>query len=107
MYVRSNFTESQYARVTGDQIARAIKAPFVSVSTWNGDTAAKQALDLNGSSSVTLNDHDRYAFGLNDFTIEARVSQDTFSGAYSEFHFLGRVMEVITSCFLMIHPQTD
>ena len=36
---------------------------FVSVSTWNGDIPTKQALDLNGSQFVQVDDHDRFAFG--------------------------------------------
>ena len=77
----------------------------MSVSTWNGDTAAKQALDLNGSSSVTLNDHDRYAFRLNDFSFEGWVNFDAFGANHLEHSLFHKKMEAITMHFHMIQFQ--
>ena len=44
------------------------------MTTWDGDIASKQALDLSGSAYVSINDHDRYAFGTDDFTFEGWVN---------------------------------
>ena len=60
------------------------------MTTWDGDIASKQALDLNGSAYVSINDHDRYAFGTDDFTFEGWVSQDVFTGTYSRAPFIGQ-----------------
>ena len=88
MYVRSNYNNSEYGKVSNSSVpAQTNKGPFVSVTTWDGDIASKQALDLNGSAYVSINDHDRYAFGTDDFTFEGWVSQDVFTGTYSQAPF--------------------
>ena len=44
----------------GNDIARD-RGAFVAVSTWDGEIATKQALDLTGSENVSISDNDRYA----------------------------------------------
>ena len=65
---------------------------FVCFDTWDGDMASKQALNLDGSQAVfTLNDHDRYAFGTNDFTFEGWVNFDSIGADYLEaIHFFSK-----------------
>ena len=77
--------------MTGDQIDRVVVTVVLFLFPLGMVIlAAKQALDLNGSQSVTLNDHDRFAFGLNDFTFEGWVNFDSIGANHLEHSFISQ-----------------
>ena len=67
----------------------------MAVSTWDGDIATKQALDLTGSENVSISDNDRYAFGTNDFTLKVGSVRIHLLKLTLKHHMLVALVEII------------
>ena len=86
-YFRTSVDNTTWGRTSVGDVISGDHGGFVTVSTWDGDIPTKQALDLDGSQFVQIDDHDRFAFELNDFTLEGWVNFDAIGANHLDHPF--------------------
>ena len=89
-YFRTSVDNTTWGRTSVGDVISSNHGGFVTVSTWDGDIPLKKSLNLDGTHFVQVNDHDRFAFGLNEFTLEGWVNFDSIGGDYFAHPFFSQ-----------------
>ena len=89
-YFRTSGDNTTWGRTSVGDMISGDHGGFVTVSTWDGDIPLKKSLNLDGTHFVQIDDHDRFAFELNDFTLEGWVNFDSIGANHLDHPFFSQ-----------------